>query len=301
MINPKINGQTLVPAKPAVKISPKFDVVFPALHGPMGEDGTVQGLLELLDTAYVGCGVLASSVAMDKDVAFRLAAQAGLAVPAYHVLRRYEWNKFVRKADAAAAEFGRELGFPVFVKPARLGSSVGVSKIKTADAMGEACREAFRYDDKIIIEKGIDAREIECAVLGDHEDILVSAPGEVIPKHEFYSYEAKYIDPDGAQLKIPAQLTASEAASVREAAKTVFLAFEGEGMARVDFLLDKSSGVFYFGEINTIPGFTSISMYPKMMEASGVPYARLLDRLIELAMKRKGRQSARLIDYQPKK
>ncbi|MBI4063000.1 MAG: D-alanine--D-alanine ligase [Elusimicrobia bacterium] len=301
LLSPKEGSQSLVPVGSRAKSNYAFDVVIPMLHGPMGEDGTIQGLLELLGVPYVGCGVLSSAVGMDKDVAYRLAHESGITIAAYKVVRRWQWESGgPRWRENLKQEIGERMNWPVFVKPTRLGSSVGISKVKSAEAFMAACQEALRYDDKIIIQKAVDAREIECAVLGDSEEVFVAAPGEVIPKHEFYSYEAKYLDPDGAVLKIPADLTPKQAEQVKNLAQRSFLAFDCEGMARVDFLLDRNSSIFYFSEINTIPGFTSISMYPKMMEASGIPYPKLLDRLIALALKRKARDKKKALTYKPK-
>ncbi len=290
LFSQKVNNQSLVVLNSSAqkrknaKTQKRFDVVFPVLHGPMGEDGTIQGFLELAGIPYVGSGVLASAVGMDKEVALRLVSQAGVLVPPYKVFRQWQWkNKKVIKEEVA-----HDLSWPVFVKPARLGSSVGVSKVKSDSDFFKACEAAFGYDDKIIIEKAISAREIECALLGDSETLVASIPGEIIPsaKHEFYSYEAKYLDPDGAALKIPADLDPALTRQTRDLAKKCFLVLECEGMARIDFFLEKGTDLLYFSEVNTIPGFTSISMYPKMMEASGVSYPKLLDKLIQLAIKR---------------
>ena len=267
--------------------SPTVDVVFPALHGPMGEDGTVQGLLELAGVPYVGCGVLASAAAMDKDVALRLARQARVPTLPYLAFYVWEWKK-----DPAGwkRRIRNSFGYPVFVKPSRLGSSVGISKVRSPLQLGQAIQEAFRYDDKLIVEKALNgAREIEVSVLGE-ERPLVSVPGEVVPRHEFYTYEAKYLDPEGAELLVPAKLTAAQTWNVQELARRIFVALDGSGMARVDFLMNPRSGALYFGEINTIPGFTSISMYPRLWEASGISYSDLLDRLIRIALNRHRRR-----------
>lgn len=261
------------------------DVVFPALHGPMGEDGTVQGLLELAHLPYVGCGVLASSVGMDKEVAKRLAAQAGVPVLP-HVLLRSISEMGSRRAAIL------KLGLPVFVKPSRLGSSVGIRKVKTPGALGAAVRSAFRYDGKVLIEKGVEAQEICVAVLGEPGAVEVSVCGEVeiTGKHEFFDYEAKYFDAAGHALHIPARLPPALAEELRELAGRVFQAFEGEGLARVDFFVDRKTGLPYFGEINTLPGFTGHSLYPKLWEATGLSMPRLLDRLIALALSRHRRR-----------
>lgn len=276
---------------------PPVDVVFPIMHGPLCEDGTIQGLLELADVPYVGCGVLASAVGMDKEVAKRLARDAGIPIVPYLTLRRGSWE-----ADAAtiAARVERELGYPCFVKPNSQGSSVGVHKVKSAATLAAALHDAFRYDRKVLIEKAIDAREIEVAVLQSSDETqppLCSIPGEINPRHEFYSYQAKYLDENGAALLIPAPLSALETKTAQRWAAAAFTALECEGMTRVDFFLDRQSGQLYFNEVNTIPGFTSISMYPKMWEVSGIAYTELLSRLIDLAMARGAQKQALLREY----
>jgi D-alanine-D-alanine ligase len=272
----------LMPITPGAPI--EIDVVFPVMHGPLCEDGTVQGLLELADVAYVGSGVLASAVSMDKDVAKRLAEFAGIPVAPYRVLSR---KAFVQDRSASLAKTVEGLSLPVFVKPCNMGSSVGIHKVKNWDALGAALDDAFRYDVKVLVEQGIDAREIEVAVL-EGETLFASVASELNPnaQHEFYSYEAKYLDPDGARVDLPARLDAPQMECVRSLATQVFAALECSGFARVDFFLDRQTGKFCFNEINTLPGFTSISMYPKMMEASGVPYAELLTRLVDQALDR---------------
>jgi D-alanine-D-alanine ligase len=265
----------------------KLDVIFPVLHGTFGEDGTVQGLLELAGIPYVGAGVLASAAGMDKDVMKRLFRDAGLPVVKWVLIRREEWEQ-----DPAPARqlIQKEIRYPLFVKPANLGSSVGISKVRKAGELSRAMHLAAQYDRKILVEKAVDAREIECSVLGnDHPE--ASLPGEVIPINEFYDYEAKYVK-EGSELIIPAQLTPRQTRRVRELAVRAFQAIDGAGMGRVDFLLDRKSGKIFVNEINTIPGFTPISMYPKLWEASGLRYAQLLDRLIELALERQ-REKAR--------
>ena len=252
------------------------DVVFPILHGPMGEDGTIQGLLKLAAVPFVGAGVLGSAVGMDKDVMKRLLRDAGIPVPKFQV--------FHRKHPPGFAAVTQGLGLPLFVKPANLGSSVGISKARDQASFDKAVRDAFRYDSKILVEESIQGREIECAVLGN-DDPRASVPGEIIPSHEFYSYEAKYLDEDGARLEIPAKLDAATVKRVQELAVRTFKALSCEGMGRVDFFLT-ADGTLYVNEINTIPGFTKISMYPKLWEASGIGYTDLISRLIELAMER---------------
>jgi len=259
------------------------DVVFPVLHGPLGEDGTVQGLLELCAVPYVGCGVLGSALGMDKEISKRLCIHAGLPILPYAVLRHPEH----------AAALARRLGWPIFVKPARMGSSVGVTKVERMGQLGPAVREAFRYDDKIVMEQGVPAREIECAVLGDPWakpgdplELRASICGEIAPRTEFYTYAAKYLDPQGAELKVPAGLPAATAARVRTLALHAFRILDGYGMARADFLLDRNTGKIWFNEVNTIPGFTSISMYPRLWKESGVDAPELIHRLILLALRR---------------
>ncbi len=259
-----------------------LDVVFPVLHGPYGEDGTVQGLLELANVPYVGAGVLGSAVAMDKAVMKTLFAARGLPVGPYLVVRRPEW---ARDARAITARVGSELAYPVFVKPANLGSSVGISKVKSASELGAAMELALEFDRKIVIEAAIpNAQEIECAVLGN-DDPQASIPGEIVPSREFYDYEAKYLD-EGSKAVIPAPLTQSQVRDIQRLSVAAFRAVDGVGMARVDFLIARDTREIYLNEVNTIPGFTTISMYPKMWEASGLPYPELIDRLITLALER---------------
>jgi D-alanine-D-alanine ligase len=273
---------------------PTLDVVFPVLHGTFGEDGTVQGLLELADVPYVGAGVLASAAGMDKDVMKRLFRDAALPIVPWELILRSEWQN---DPGAVRKRIEKQLRYPLFVKPVNLGSSVGISKVHGRRELEAALNLAAQYDRKILVEKGIDAREIECSVLGnDHPQ--ASVPGEVLSVNEFYDYEAKYIKP-GSELVIPAKLTPRQTKQVREVAIRAFRAVDGAGMARVDFLLDRKTGKVYLNEINTIPGFTSISMYPKLWEASGLPYSRLLDRLIELALERYREKSSTRFTYSP--
>jgi len=248
--------------------NPDIDVVFPVLHGTFGEDGTVQGLLELADLPYVGARVLASSVSMDKEVMKRLCAASGLPVADY----------FVNEASPLP------FGFPLFVKPANLGSSVGISKVNSIEELAPAIKFAKEFDRKIIIERGIAGREFECSVLGN-DDPQASVPCEILPSRDFYDYEDKYLL-NKAQTVVPADLSAEQTREIQKLAIACYQAVECEGMARVDFLLETATGKFFINEINTIPGFTSISMYPKMWEASGLAYPALIDRLIELAVER---------------
>jgi D-alanine-D-alanine ligase len=260
------------------------DVVFPVLHGTYGEDGTVQGLFELADVAYVGPGHLGSGIGMDKDVAKRLLAQAGIPVVPWRIVTAHAMKKDAAACLANAAE----VGFPLFVKPANAGSSVGVSKVKGKAELEPALRVALQFDTKVLVEAGVSAREIECAVLGNDEP-RASVPAEVVVHHRdgFYSYDAKYVDADGADAKIPADLPPATAARVRELAVRTFQVLELAGMARVDFFLDQGRGELFVNEVNTIPGFTAISMYPKMWEASGMPVKELVSRLIDLAVERR--------------
>ncbi|MBP1686610.1 MAG: D-alanine/D-alanine ligase [Deltaproteobacteria bacterium] len=272
----------------------KVDVVFPVLHGPYGEDGTVQGLLELADIPYVGAGVLGSALGMDKDVQKRLLQSAGLPVVPFVTASARQWATAAQAVAAQAAS----LGLPLFVKPANLGSSVGITKVKVLDELPAAIEAALSYDNKIVVEKGVDAREIECAVLGN-EVPEVSVPGEICPAADFYSYEAKYVDSRGATLLIPAPVTTAQTAAVQELALRVFQLLDCAGMARVDFFLERSTGHWYVNELNSIPGFTTISMYPKLWEASGIPYRDLIGRLIDLALDRHAQRSRLKKAYAP--
>lgn len=268
------------------------DVVFPVLHGPNGEDGTVQGLLELANLPYVGGGVAASAVGMDKGLMKAVFAAAGLPQARYQVLLRSEWQR--AKAEAAAAggpaggafldQIEAAFGYPCFVKPANLGSSVGVSKAHYRAELAQALDEAGRHDRRIVVEEFIDAREIECSVLGNDRP-EASLPGEIVPSSEFYDYRAKYVDGKSG-LIIPAELSPDAVREVQRLAVEAFRAIDCAGLARVDFFLQRGTGRVLINEINTIPGFTSISMYPKLWEASGLPYRELITRLIELALER---------------
>lgn len=260
------------------------DVAFPVLHGTFGEDGTIQGLFEMAEIPYVGGGVLASAIAMDKEKAKALWRAAGLPVVPYVAARAVEWaNPAQRETLVRKAE--NELSYPLFVKPACAGSSVGAAKASNREELEKRAQEAFRWDDKIIIEPFIPAREIECSVTGNQAPVAYT-PGEIIPTHEFYDYDAKYTDPDGASLRIPAELGEETTKRVRQIACDAYRTLELSGLSRVDFFVDKRDGALYLNEINTIPGFTSISMFPKMCEASGLPYAELVARLLSLALDR---------------
>ena len=275
--------EALQPVEPSAAVAASgLDVVFPVLHGPYGEDGTVQGLLELANIPYVGAGVLGSAVGMDKAVMKTLFVAAGLPVGPYLTVLAPEW---ARDPTAAMRRIEGTLGYPVFVKPANLGSSVGISKAGSEAELAEAMALALQFDRKIVVEAAVpDAREIECSVLGN-DTPLASVPGEVIPSREFYDYEAKYLD-GGSREVIPAPLSDAQAAEVQRLAIRAFQTVDCAGMARVDFLMPRESGELYLNELNTIPGFTANSMYPKMWEASGLPFPALLDRLIGLALER---------------
>jgi D-alanine-D-alanine ligase len=273
VVMPEADG--MLPAAPAA-----LDVIFPVLHGPFGEDGTVQGLAEIAGVPYVGSGVFASAAAMDKEAAKRLMREAGLPIARYLA--------FVSSDSPSFAKVVAELGRPVFVKPARLGSSVGVGKAATAAEFEAAIAEAFRHDRKILVEEFVAGREIECGVL-ENEDgsLFVSVPGEIVPtnRHAFYTYEAKYLDADGAEVKVPADLPPAVAEKVRELSAGAFRSLGCEGLSRIDFFVCPDERVLV-NEVNTLPGFTAISMYPKAMAASGVSYSELVDRLILHALKR---------------
>ena len=261
---------------------PMVDVIFPVLHGPYGEDGTVQGLLEMANAPYVGSGVLGSAVAMDKDVARKLFAYHGLPQVRYVAVRRQEWRT---APDAVVSRIEAALTYPLFVKPANMGSSVGVSKAHNREQLAAALTLATHYDGKLLVEAAVPAaREIEVSVLGNDAPVA-SIAGEIIPAHEFYDYSAKY-ESEGSQLLIPARLDAATMQQVRELAVRAFQALECEGLARVDFLVAGDTGEIFLNEVNTLPGFTRISMYPKLWEASGLPYPDLVHRLLELGLER---------------
>lgn len=290
----------LVPLKEGGALAPggeaqpeRFDVIFPVLHGPYGEDGTVQGLFELGDVPYVGSGVAASAVGMDKALMKAVFESAGLPVLDWIQVKR----KFIdARFDEILEEVGERLGYPCFVKPANLGSSVGVSRVDSPEALRPALLEAAKYDRKILVEKAaVGCREVECAVLGN-DDPQVSVPGEIVPSGTFYDYRAKYID-GTSELIIPARLSEEAAAKVREMSKRAFLAIDGAGLARVDFFVHGETEEVWVNEINTMPGFTRFSMYPKLWEATGIPYSQLIERLIELALERhREKRDARLTD-----
>jgi len=262
------------------------DVIFPVLHGTFGEDGTIQGLLELADIPYVGAGVLGSAAGMDKDIMKSLFIAAGIPIVNHVTILRSAWEN---KPKSVQKLVEKKLKYPVFVKPANLGSSVGISKAHNRKELGPAIEEAAKFDRKIVIEQGVGgkrqkAREIECSVLGN-DNPVASSPGEIVPIKEFYDYDAKYLD-EGSELIIPARLTKAQTKKVQEMAVAAFKAVDCSGLARVDFLMDPRTRKIYLNEINTMPGFTSISMYPKLWAASGLSYSDLIDRLIQLGLER---------------
>jgi D-alanine-D-alanine ligase len=292
---PAAGGGALRPLLPApgaknAEAAPSgIDVVLPILHGTNGEDGTIQGLLELAGLPYVGSGVLGSALCMDKEMAKRVLRDAGLPVVPFQIVRRSDWDK---SASDAIEKAEKAFGYPYFVKPANAGSSVGVGKVKDESSAREKFAEAFQYDTKVLVEKAVAARELEVSVLGNREP-EASVVGEIVPRHEFYSYEAKYLDDNGADLRIPAEGLSHELQrEVREMAIKAFVALDCSGLARVDFFLDKKTGELFINELNTLPGFTPISMYPKLWEATGLSYAALLEKLIDLALERSAERAA---------
>ncbi len=259
----------------------KVDVLFPLIHGSYGEDGKLQGMLEMADIPYVGSGHLSSALGIDKDMMKRLLRENGIPVPDYRVIYWGQWEKDKESILKYLLEI---FEFPLFIKPAHTGSSVGISKVKNIEMIRQAIQEAFRYDDKVIIEKAIHAREIECSVLGNDEP-MASIPGEVIPCNEFYDYNAKYID-DSSELIIPVKLSEGMVKDIQDFSIRAFKTLECSGMARVDLFLENETNHLYVNELNTIPGFTPISMYPKLLEASGISFQDLITRLINLALER---------------
>ncbi|HEY75841.1 MAG TPA: D-alanine--D-alanine ligase [Thermoflexia bacterium] len=276
----------------------ELDVVFPVLHGPYGEDGTVQGLLDLAGVPYVGAGVTGSALGMDKAIFKRVMQAHGLPVVDYLLVMRREWEA---DPEGVMDRIEERLGYPVFTKPANLGSSVGVSKCRDREGLARGLADAAQYDRKLLVEAAVpQAREIEVSVLGNDEPIA-SVPGEIVPSREFYSYAAKYLDEGdrASELIIPAPLSPEVTERVRELAVRAYVAIDCAGMARADFLLSRETGELYVNELNTIPGFTAISMYPKLWEASGIPYPELIDRLIELALERHADRMRNRTSYQP--
>ncbi|MBN2223815.1 MAG: D-alanine--D-alanine ligase [Deltaproteobacteria bacterium] len=274
----------------------KLDAVFPVLHGPYGEDGTVQGLLDLAGVPYVGCGVLASAVAMDKVVSKEIFIARNIPTAPYVWFHASEWR---RDRDAVTRRIEEALTYPLFIKPANMGSSVGIFKVKDRDELTAHVPESARYDRKIVVEEAVaDAREIEVAVLGN-DRAEASVPGEIFPSNEFYDYDAKYVDGKSKDA-IPADLSEETIRTIRRLAVEAFSAVDGAGLARVDFLVSRADGRVFLNELNTLPGFTSISMYPKLWQASGLPYPDLLSRLVDLAIERHREKQELLTSYQPK-
>ena len=293
-IAPDPTRRSLIPlgAAPAGRAPRPLDVVFPVLHGTYGEDGTIQGLLELADLPYVGAGVLASAAGMDKAAMKSLFRDAGLPLCRWIVA-----HTAAESTDSIRRRVAETLGFPCFVKPANLGSSVGITKVSDPKLLAAAIAEAAAYDPKLVIEEGVDAREFECAILGN-ERPEASVVGELVPSREFYDYADKYVE-QGARIVIPAELPAETAAEMRALAIRAFQAVDCSGLARVDFFLDRRSGQVLLNEINTMPGFTSISMFPKLWAATGVDYPSLIDRLIELAVERHAARAKRRLSFTP--
>jgi D-alanine-D-alanine ligase len=277
----------------AVRVA-EIDVIFPILHGPFGEDGTVQGLLELAGLPYVGAGVAASAVGMDKILFKNIMQAHGLPIVPYLAVKRKDWE---REPDELVTRIEAEIGYDAFVKPANLGSSVGITKAHNQAELRAALDEAGRYDRKLLIESAVDGREIEVSVLGNDTPIA-SIPGEIVPSNEFYDYAAKYLDGE-SELLIPAPIPDGIAEQIRELAVKAYLAIDCAGMARADFLLDRRNSQVYVNELNTLPGFTPISMYPKLWEASGISYTELIERLIDLALERHADRSRSATSYQP--
>ncbi|QXM06780.1 D-alanine--D-alanine ligase [Crassaminicella indica] len=273
----------IIPLNEAVKkLSGMVDVVFPVLHGPFGEDGTIQGLLEMADIPYVGAGVLASSIGMDKVYTKKIFEHEGLPVGKYMLIMRNQFNKALQKTIAAIE---KEFEYPIFLKPANLGSSVGITKAHNREELIKGIELASEHDRKILVEEFINGREIECAVLGN-DDPKASVVGEILPSHEFYDYKAKYFDDGKSKIVIPANIPQEKAAEIREMAVKAYKAIDCSGLARVDFFLEKDTMKVYINEVNTMPGFTKYSMYPLLWEQTGIAYGRLIDRLITFALER---------------
>ncbi|KKQ23868.1 MAG: D-alanyl-alanine synthetase A [Candidatus Roizmanbacteria bacterium GW2011_GWC2_37_13] len=286
----KDNSSEIIAMESGRKLG-KIDVFFPIIHGTYGEDGSLQGMFEMINSAYVGAGVIGSALGMDKDVQKRLLSLAGINIAKFMAIRKSQFNKKTK------AKILKKFFFPFFVKPANTGSSVGISKVHNLKEFNVALNDAFKYDLKIMIEEFIQGREIECSVMGNDKPIA-SVLGEVIPHHEFYSYEAKYIDENGADLLIPADLPKKVAKEIQETAVKTFLTLECSGFARVDFFLTPKNKI-YINEINTLPGFTKISMFPKLFNASGISYPEILDRLINLAIEKKKEKDKLKRSYTP--
>lgn len=292
--NQEISGQQLVPSsKPAslFSIGQQIDVIFPVVHGPNGEDGTMQGMLELANLPYVGAGVMASAVGMDKWMMKTVFGQVGLPQVKYIGLLRSQWEK---NQEAAMDRIEEELGFPCFVKPANMGSSVGVNKAKNRDELAAALDVAAKFDRRLIVEEFVNARELEIGVLGN-EELITSVVGEIIAAKEFYDYEAKYKGA-GTELSIPAIVPEHVSAQIAEIAKKAFHALDGSGLSRVDFFWDEKNDKLYINEVNTMPGFTPFSMYPMLFQAAGISYSELIDRLVQLGMERHADKQRNIVD-----
>ncbi|USG63869.1 D-alanine--D-alanine ligase [Brevibacillus ruminantium] len=289
----RAGGEIIPAAKPAsvFAIGQEIDVIFPVVHGPNGEDGTIQGLLELANLPYVGAGVMASAVGMDKWMMKNVFAQAGLPQVKFIGVLRSEWEK---KQEETIGRIEQQLGYPCFVKPANMGSSVGVSKAKDRDQLIEAMSLAAKFDRRLIIEEFVQARELEIGVLGN-EELITSVVGEVIAAKEFYDYEAKYKGA-GTELQIPAEVPAHVAVQMEEMAKTAFRELDGSGLSRVDFFWDEANDKLYINEVNTMPGFTPYSMYPMLFQASGIGYSDLIDRLVKLGLERHADKQRNIVD-----
>ncbi|SHH32897.1 D-alanine--D-alanine ligase [Tepidibacter thalassicus] len=259
----------------------KIDVLFPVLHGPFGEDGSIQGLFEISNIPYVGCGVLSSSVGMDKLICKKVFEQEGLPQVKYTYTTKWDFNK---NKDKVLDEIEQKISYPIFIKPANLGSSVGISKAKNREELENGINEALKYDKRVILEEGINAREVEVSVLGN-EEVCASVAGEIIPSKEFYDYEAKYLN-ESSKLIIPAKIDDEMMNKIKNMAIKAFKSIDASGLSRVDFFIEKDTNKIYVNEINTMPGFTNISMYPKLWEATGISYTHLIDKLINLAIKR---------------
>lgn len=293
--DPTRQGLTRLDDRKQALSSERLDAVFPVLHGTYGEDGTIQGLLEMAGVPYVGCGVMASATGMDKVAMKQLFKHAGLTLIEYDWFLRSVWEE---NREAVINRISRLLGFPVFVKPANLGSSVGISKAADKSELWDAIDDAARYDRKVVVERAVNGREIEVSILGN-EHPIASLPGEIITGHEFYDYEDKYIDTT-SRTEVPAKLPKKVIDRIQREAIRAFQAIDGSGLARVDFFVERGTSRVIINEINTMPGFTSISMYPKLWEASGIPYSELIDRLIQLAIERHADKSRNLTSYQPR-
>lgn len=261
-----------------------IDVFFPIMHGPMGEDGTIQGVFEMMGKPYVGCGVLTSAVGMDKVISKIVFENAGIPVVPYVAFHRHEWEK---DRDKWVAKIEDKLGYPLFIKPVNMGSSVGITKAHDHDELIAGVEEALNYDNKILIETFINAREIECGILEEKGNIQTTLPGEVVASKEFYDYEAKYADDQDSKIVIPAEISDEDTAKIRDYAASAFAAIDGSGLTRADFFIDRDTGNIYINEVNTMPGFTDISMYPKMWENMGIAYPELVERLIQTAARKK--------------